>query len=212
MFIVKLIRKFFSLFRSDLTGHEVALGFCLGILMGCIPLSSAWAVAVVLLLAVVFRTAISAFIAAALLVKALSFAIDPVLFELGQYALEGPLQGFFAWMVNKPVLALLDLHRYVVAGGIVFTLLASLICYPFLFFLTRKYRVTILHWTENSPGFARFTRFPLIRFFTWLLMGKKKGDYRETLALRKSPIRKKALVLIISFSIPLFQLVIAVHQ
>ena len=33
MFIVRLIRKFFSLLRSKLTGHEIALGFCLGILL-----------------------------------------------------------------------------------------------------------------------------------------------------------------------------------
>jgi uncharacterized protein (TIGR03546 family) len=199
MFIVRLIRKIFSLFRSKMTAHEVALGFCLGILMGCIPLSSVWMVAVVVLLALVFRTALSAFLAAALLVKALSFTVDPLLFRLGEAALEGPLQGFFAWAVNRPVLALLDLHRYVVAGGILFALLASLVCYPFFYFLTRRYRAAVLHWTETSPAFDRFTRFPLVRLLTWLLMGKKKGDYRETLELRRSPVRKKAVVLLVAF-------------
>ncbi|MHC4945898.1 MAG: hypothetical protein ACYTG7_23030, partial [Planctomycetota bacterium] len=132
------------------------------------------------------------------LIKALAFLIDPLLFRLGEFALEGALAGLFSWVVKQPVLALLDLHRYVVAGGILFTILASLLCYPLLYFLTKKYRKAVLRWTETSPAFASFTRFPLIKFLTWLLMGKKKGDYAEMLELRKSPIRKGAVVLLVS--------------
>lgn len=195
MFIVRLIRKFFSLLRSDLTGHEIGLGFCLGMLLGTIPFSSVWAVIAVLLLMLVFRSSFSAFLLAAILVKALSFAVIPIQFSLGEWALEGPLAGLFSWLVRQPVLALLDLHRYVVAGGILFTMIVSIPCYPILRYLTGKYRKTVQHWTQTSPAYARFTRFPLIRFFTWLFMGKKKGDYQEVLELKRSPVRKGVLVL-----------------
>jgi uncharacterized protein (TIGR03546 family) len=152
-----------------------------------------------LLLILVLRASFAAFIFAALLVKALSFLINPLLFTLGEFALEGPLTGFFSIVVNQPVLALLDLHRYVVAGGILFTLICSVFCYPLLYFLTQKYRKTVLHWTETSPSFARFARFPLVRFFTWLFMGKKKGDYQETMEAKRSPVRKGVVVLLVSF-------------
>jgi uncharacterized protein (TIGR03546 family) len=199
MFIVRLIRKIFSLLRSDLTGHEIALGFCIGILMGTIPLSSVWASLSVLLLMLVFRASFGSFLFAAVLLKGLSFAVDPLLFKLGGFALEGPLSGLFAILVKTPVLALLDLHRYLVAGGILFSLIASVVCYPLVRYLTSKYRATVLNWVETSPGYARFTRFPLIRFLTWLFMGKKKGDYRETLELKKSPFRNGMLVLMAVF-------------
>lgn len=203
MFIIRLIRKIFGLLRSDLTGHEIGLGFCLGILLGCIPLSSWAAVAAVLLVALLFRTSFSAFLFAALLMKALSSLTDPLLFRLGEFALEGPLKGFFSWMINTPVLALLDLHRYVIAGGILFTLIASALCYPSIYFLTRRYRASILRWTETSPAFERFTRFPLVRFLNWLLMGRKKGDYHELLETRKSPVRTGAVVLLAAFAVVL---------
>lgn len=196
MFIVRLIRKFFSLLRSDLTGHEIALGFCIGILMGAIPLSSVWASISVVLLMLIFRASFGSFLFAAMLVKSFSFAIDPVLFKLGGFALEGPLSGLFAILVKTPVLALMDLHRYLVAGGILFSLICAVVCYPLVRFLTNKYRASVLKWVETSPGFARFTRFPLIKFFTWLFMGKKKGDYKETLELKKSPLRNGMLLLI----------------
>ncbi|MBU0753983.1 MAG: hypothetical protein KJ645_02515, partial [Planctomycetes bacterium] len=87
MFVIKLIRKFFSLLRSNLTGHEIALGFCLGLLLGTIPFSSVWAVVAVLILMMVFRASFSAFLFSAILLKALSFAVTPILFSLGEVAL-----------------------------------------------------------------------------------------------------------------------------
>jgi len=55
MFLVRMIRKLFSLLRSNLTAHEIALGFCLGLLGGCIPVSSIWAFAAVLLIMLAVR-------------------------------------------------------------------------------------------------------------------------------------------------------------
>lgn len=203
MFIVRLIRKIFGLLRSNLTGHEIGLGFCLGILLGCIPLSSWAAVAAVFLITLLFRTSLSAFFIAALLVKTLSFLMDPLLFRLGEFALEGPLKGIFSWMINTPVLALLDLHRYVVAGGILFTLIASALCYPSLYFLSRRYRASILRWRSTSPAFEKFARFPLVRFLNWLLSGEKKGDHWELPETRKNPIRTGAVVLLAAFAVVL---------
>jgi len=199
MFVIKLIRKFFSLFRSNLSSHEIALGFCFGILLGCIPISSFFAVAAVLCLILVLRASLTVFIAAAVIVKLLSFAIDPVLFHLGTYALEGPINGLFEWIVNRPVLALLDLHRYVVAGGVIFTLLCSLACYPSLYYLTRRYRNAVIRWKEKSTALTKITDFFLIRFLAWLFIGEKKGDIKETADLRRSPIRKGFVIVAGSF-------------
>lgn len=203
MFIIRLIRRFFSLLRSNLTSHELALGFCLGILLGCIPFSSVWAVALVVLITLLLRASFSAVIVGAVLVKLLSFAIDPWLFKLGEFALEGPPSALFAFAVKQPVLALLDLHRYVVAGALFFVIISSVVCYPLIYFLSQKYRKAVIHWTETSPGYARFTRFPLIRFLTWLFMGKKKGDYEKVLELKKNPIRKGAVILLVVFLVVL---------
>jgi len=200
MLLVRLIRKFFSLLRSNLTGHEIGLGFCLGILLGCIPISSIWAVLAMFGLIIIFRASFSAFFMAAILVKTFSFVIDPLLFSLGEVALEGGAGGIFTWMVQTPVLALLDLHRYVIAGGILFTLICSVVCYPLFFILTNKYRSSMFRWAETSPRFAKFTNFPLIKFITWLFMGKKKGDYSEA-PTRRIPIRKGALIILVSFSL-----------
>ncbi|MFH2000979.1 MAG: TIGR03546 family protein, partial [Planctomycetota bacterium] len=203
MFIIKLIRRFFSLLRSNLTSHEIALGFCMGLLLGCLPFSSIWAVATVLLITLLLRASFSSFIAAVVVVKALSFLIAPILFALGEFALEGPPAGLFAAAVKQPVLALLDLHRYVVAGSLFFAVICSAVLYPLIYFLSQKYRKAIIKWSETSQRFARFTRFPLIRFLTWLFMGKKKGDFKETLALKKNPIRKGALILLLVFGLVL---------
>ncbi len=189
MFLIKIIRKVFSLFRSGLTAHEIALGACLGVLSGCIPFSSGWMVAAVVLLMVVFRSSFTAFLVAGAVVKLLAFAVEPACYGLGRFALDGALSGFFATLANTPGLALLDFHRYVVTGGIIFAVIVAIPAYPLLFIFTNRYRKALLGWSEKSPRYKAFTEKGPVRFFSWLFLGKK-GDYAAALEGGKGPIRK----------------------
>ncbi len=200
MFLLKTIRKIFSLLRSGLSAHEIALGFCLGVLGGCIPLSSIWAVAALLLVMVILRTSFTSFFVAMVLGKVLSPITVPICYSLGGVALDGFLSGLFQAIVNTPVLALLDLHRYVIAGGLIFTILVSVAAYPLIYFIIVKYRSSVVRWSEKSSGFQKFTRFGPVRLITWVFFGKK-GEFEKTLTTRKSPIRKGAVILLVSFAV-----------
>jgi len=189
MFLIRMIRKVFSLFRSGLTAHEIALGACLGVLGGCIPFSSGWMVAAVVLLMVIFRSSFTAFLVAGAVVKLLAFAVEPVCYKLGQFALDGALSGFFATLANTPGLALLDFHRYVVTGGIIFALIVAIPAYPLLFVFTNRYRKALIGWSEKSPRYKAFTEKGPVRFLSWLFLGKK-GDYAAALEGGKGLIRK----------------------
>ncbi len=199
MFLFRLIRKIFSLFRSDLTAHEIALGLCLGILAGCIPFSSAWALTTVVLGMVVFRASFTSFFLCAGLVKFLGFAVAPVCYKLGTFLLDGSFPGFFETLANTPGIALLDVHRYVVSGGFLLALIASVPAYPLVRFLVNRYRKYLVGWAEKSPKWEAFTGNRVVKTFTWLFFGKK-GDYKETLETRKSPIRKGAILGILCFA------------
>lgn len=198
MFIFRMIRKVFSLFRSGLTAHEISLGFCIGILAGCIPFSSVWALAAVILLMVVFRASFTSFLLAVVVVKLLGFVVVPICYKLGGFALDGPLSGLFGAMANTPVLALLDLHRYVVAGGILFAILASVVVYPLLYVLVNRYRKSLIAWSEKSPRYKKITENVFVRFIGWIFIGKK-GDYAGALEAHKSPIRKGVVITIACF-------------
>ena len=195
MFLVRMIRKLFSLLRSNLTAHEIALGFCLGLLGGCIPVSSIWAFAAVLLIMLAVRASFSTFLVALILVKLLGkYILLPICFSLGEFALDGPLSGIFAFAAGTPGLALLDPHRYVVAGALLFSILASIPVYPILYLLVNRYRSAILGWNKKSPAYRAVTSFFLVRFLTWLFMGKK-GDFAAALETHRSFFRKGALLL-----------------
>ena len=195
MFVFRLIRKFFSQLRSGNTPHEIGLGFCLGIWLGTIPLSSVWAALVPVAILLLFRSSFGAFLMAALLIKTLGFVLDPILYDLGVFMLEGPPGGFFQTLVNTPALALLDLHRYVIAGGLLFTLVLSVVCYPLWQVLVRKYRAATTTLNERSSLYVKISRFFLVRFLVWVFMGKKKKDYDE-IERGWSPFRKGAIIVV----------------
>lgn len=199
MFLVRMIRKLFSLLRSNLTAHEIALGFCLGILAGGIPFSSVWAMAAVVLIVLAVRSSFSSFLLALIVVKALSFLLLPVLFSLGEYALDGPLSGIFAAAATTPGLALLDPHRYVVAGALLFALCAAVPAYIVIYVAVNRYRLALIGWSEKSPRYNAITGSAPIRFLTWLFMGKK-GDYAAAAEAHRSFFRKGALILLACFA------------
>jgi len=146
-------------------------------------------VAAVLLLMVVFRSSFTAFFVAGAVVKLLAFVVEPACYSLGRLALDGGMSGFFAGLANTPGLALLDFHRYVVTGGIIFSIIVAVPAYPVLFIFTNRYRRALIAWSEKSPRYKAFTEKGPVRFLSWLFLGKK-GDYETALEGGKGPIRK----------------------
>jgi len=198
MLLFRMIRKVFALFRSQNTAHEIAMGCCIGLLAGCIPFNSIWALLVALLLMVILRASFTSFLLVAVLVKVSGGLLDPLLYRLGTYLLDGSAAGVFEKLVNTPVVALLDLHRYVVAGSLLAFVLSFVVVYPPIFFLVKGIRRALIRWNVKHPKMQAAGENKLVRFVFWIFFGSK-ADYAAAQTMRRSPIRRGVLVTLACF-------------
>ena len=121
--------KIVKLFTSNVSESEVAAGVCLGMFMGFIPLNGSMAI---LLFVCFFVFKINRL--AAMLV----LPVFKILYLLGVSSLADALGGFilrdmnfltplWTFITHLPVIALLDLNKTLVAGGL---LISAILCFP----------------------------------------------------------------------------------
>src|SRR5436309_8396950 len=103
-----LTRKLGKLIRGKTTPFHILSASVLGAMLGFVPgfqqgpgLIAALVFLLVIINANLFVAAITG-----LLAKALSLAILPVTFAVGEFLLDGPTQSLFKAAINAPVLAL----------------------------------------------------------------------------------------------------------
>ncbi len=172
MLVLKLIRKFFRGLAGAESPTQIALGFGLGLMLGLVPFASGFAIA---LIAAIFIFKISfpfAFGVMAIAQICRASFLGDLCGATGYWALESlPLEGFWAWVLNLPVIGLLSLDRYVVMGGALIGTAAG----AALFFPVRwgvgRYRDVVVARLSKSKLFKTITNLWIMRALKWLLIG-----------------------------------------
>jgi uncharacterized protein (TIGR03546 family) len=147
---MRLIAKFMKVLNSNSEPGEISLGFILAMIAGLTPLWSPHNI-LVLLLVLVLRANLSAFILGLGLFSGVSYVLDPLFHRIGLAALTAaPLNDLWTSLYNSGIWRLERFNNSVVMGS----LLASLaLCAPSFFlsnWLIRRYRRHVLAWVMKT--------------------------------------------------------------
>jgi uncharacterized protein (TIGR03546 family) len=172
MWILKIVRKLFAGLSGAESPTQIALGFGLGIMLGLVPFLSGMGIllfVVILAFKVSFPFAVvgwgaGAALRAGLLQRFLTSTGTWILWDL-------PLRGFWSFLLNLPVFALLGLEHHHVMGGTVVGLAAlAALFYP-IRFLVIRYREVVVTWCSESKAFKYVTNLWLFRILRWVFVG-----------------------------------------
>ena len=208
-----IIRKIGKTLRGQAKPYQIISAAILGTLIGFAPpLSNAplYLVGVVILLAILNANFFIATFTAGV-AKLLALALMPVSFELGLILVDGPLQGFFATLINAPVTALMGFDYYVTAGGTVLALVLGTLIGVGYVTLIGRFRKKMADVEAHSEKYADFASKRVVRIVMWVLFGgKAKMTYTELTEQSKigNPVRPLGVV----FAVLLVGLLFVVQQ
>lgn len=192
-------RKLGKIFRGKATPAQLMMATVIGTTAGFMPgFLQAPGLLLLLFLAAVILNANLAVMGLCLLVSALlSILLLPVTFRIGQFLLDGPLEGLFSAIVNAPVLALMGFEYYVTTGGLVVGLVLGGFFGYGLIRAVQGFRRKMVELDKNSEGWKRFQQRRVVKLFILLFIGggHGKATYEDLLAKKGgSPFRPLGLV------------------
>lgn len=206
-------RKLGKIFRGKATPSQLMMAAIIGTTAGFMPgLLQAPGLLVLLFLAAVILNANLALMGICLLLAALlSFPLLPVTFRVGQFLLEGPLEGFFAAVINAPVLALFGFEYYITTGGLVVGVVVGSLFGWGTVRAVQGFRRKMAALDKDSEKWQRFQQRGLVKLFVLVFIGGGHGKltYEELLAQKGNTFRPLGLVfaglmLVTGFVVALF--------
>ena len=148
--MLKQLAKLLKALNAETAPWQISLAFILAMIMGFTPLLSLHNL-LILLLALVLRVNLSAFILALGLFSGIAYLLDPVFIRVGESLLLNPdLRGFWTGLYNSDFWRLAHFNHTLTLGSAV---VAAILALP-LFFLFRwlivQYRGHLLTWVRKS--------------------------------------------------------------
>lgn len=193
-------RKIGKIFRGKATPGQLMMAAIIGTTAGFMPgLLQAPGLFVFLFFAAVILNANLALMGICVLVSAiLSIGLLPLTFRIGQFLLDGPLEGLFATLVNTPVLAYFGFEYYATTGGLVMGVLLGIVFGWGVIRAVQGFRRKMGHLDQSSAKWKKFQKNPFIRIFTFVFIGGGHGKltYEELLEKKGGPIRPLGIVLV----------------
>jgi uncharacterized protein (TIGR03546 family) len=146
---VKVPAQFLSfLLGLNITSSEVALGICLGMFLGFVPLSTTMALFLLLIFMVTRLNRLTTLLTLPIFKLFYLLGISNLTEKIGEYLLIEAkyLTKFWCWFTSLPIIALLDFNNTLVCGGVVFSLILS----PFVYFTCKKlYMIYVEKYVRN---------------------------------------------------------------
>ncbi len=211
MFFLKFLRGVGKAVRGGVSPRQIALGAFLGVLIGMMPgFSLSLVIAIALLL--VLSAHIGIALIGLVLGKVVCLLLAPVTFRIGHAIIHGiGLEGLFRFLSETPVLALLDLHVYCLAGGLPVAILLGAGFGVLMVRTVDRLRRGLVQVEQRSPALQKLAANPFVRVFLWLVFGPKK----QTMApppvprsvLKCQPVFRKAGIALVIVVLVLFVLV-----
>ncbi|MHC4607105.1 MAG: TIGR03546 family protein [Planctomycetota bacterium] len=176
----KLVRKAFKQLKSDMTPTQIAVGLCLGVIMGLTPAGLHWLLPITA--ALLFNCSFAMFLLSFGVFKGLFLLVAPVAFGAGTTLLSGPdpaLGRLVTWLVEAPVLAFMGFDRYLVAGSYVLALPIAFVLFFLVRALVKGYRNNFVKKMADAAWYQKARKRLSFRLGQWLLVGKEKQEFKE---------------------------------
>ena len=166
--MLRLLAKLLKALNSETGAWALAFAFVLGMIMGLTPL---WRVhnLVILLIALLFRVNLSAFMVSFLVCSALAFALDPLFHQWGIALLSAEnWQPLWQSLYSSASWRVLQFHHSITMGSLLFSLALAPILLAVSYWLVNQYRQRVQ---------ARFNQFRVVQ----LLKASKFWSVYESL-------------------------------
>lgn len=197
MNILKLIRKIGKILRGGVTHRQIALGAILGVILGLLPGFSLAALFIIVLI-IVLNTHIGIGLLGFVIGKTLCLLFAPLTFRLGYVIIHHlGLEGGFRALIGTPVVSLLNLQVYSLAGAIPLMIVFSWLFARLMIKSVDTVRFSIVGVAERSPKMQRLAENKAVRFFMWLVLGKKHEEMLAEAEHKQPWLRKSGLTLLI---------------
>lgn len=146
----RTLAKLLQVLNSETAPGQISLGLCLGMVVGFTPFFTLHNV-LVLLLVLVFRVNVSAFLLGVALFSALAYLLDPWFHQLGLAVLHvEDLQDLWTDFYNTSMGRLEHFNNTVVMGSFIVALLLFLPLLLLINLLIKHYRTHVPGWFKNS--------------------------------------------------------------
>lgn len=142
--MLRLLARFLKLLGSETAPGQIALGVALALVAGLTPLASLHNL-IVLLLLLVLRANLSAFLVALAVFSGFAYLLDPLFHALGLRLLTLPaLEGLWTFLYNVPGMRLTRFHHTIVLGSAVVALVLVVPVHLLTAAGVRRYRDVVL--------------------------------------------------------------------
>ncbi len=193
MLLPKPLRRFFSVFRGDLSPVMIILsvlfGFWLGLLPGWSGLHT-----LILVVVLVFKVNLGVVFLSGALGKALLYAAAPVFFHAGRL-LHDVIPALYDLLGTIPVVGLTDYNCYAVAAAVVLGPFGGFVLGLIFCWIVTGFRRVWLNLQTKHEKLVVWQKKWWVRFLSFLLVGKKsKKELNEILTAKPVIVRKIGVV------------------
>ena len=148
--MLQLIAKFLKILNSDAEPGQISLGFAFALIAGFTPLMSLHNLDV-LLLVLLLRVNLSAFLLGLAVFSGLAFALDPLFHRIGLAILTMPaLHDLWTSLYSSTLWRLEQFNNSIVMGSLVVSLALFVPMVLIGNVLVRKYRERMIQWVMRS--------------------------------------------------------------
>jgi uncharacterized protein (TIGR03546 family) len=177
MLLPGFVRKLSGVFRGNVAPPLIVLTVLLGFWFGLTPGFSGLHIAIIALVLVI-NVHLALFLLSAAVGKAVCLAAAPLLYHVGIWV-QGSLGGLLAFLASIPIVGLTDFSRFATAGAVVLGPVIGLFAGLGMAFLVIRFRRIMMTVDEKSEKFRKWYSNPAIRFFDWLIIGKRTKDVKS---------------------------------
>lgn len=148
--MLELLAKFLKVLNSDAEPGQISLALCLAMIAGLTPLLSLHNL-IVLLLVLVLRANLSAFILGWLVFSGLAYLLDPLFNGFGLAILQAEsLRGLWTALYKQTFFRLAHFNNSIVMGSLAFSLIAFIPLFFLSNVMVKRYREHVLAWIQKS--------------------------------------------------------------
>ena len=148
--MLRLLARLLRVLNSETNPGQISLGFCFAMVAGLTPLISLHNL-VVLLLILILRVNLSAFLLGLAVFSGMAYLLDPVFHWNGLQFLTTPaLEELWTSLYNSTVWRLARFNNTIVMGSVVFSLALFVPLYFISNGLILRYREHVLAWVEKT--------------------------------------------------------------
>ena len=160
--------KLITLLNSQHSPRQIAAGVSFAGVVGLSPVLCAHSL-VFIVIALMFRVNLSAFVLFTLLFSGIAYLIDPWMQQLGYLVLNAPvLYNTWSGLYNSSLGQISQFNNTLVMGSFLMGVILFLPLYHLSVYLINRYRNVVMAWLKRSPLMAMLKASRYYRFFQGL--------------------------------------------